>query len=179
MADTGKDAVKAAKDAEKAAIKAKKERIKKSKPKKEGSPFSRAGKRIKKYWKDFIGTIKKIVWPPRKQVLKSSAVVLVSIIVVGLVIYGFDWGLVTLFDYGKDSAVKLGEVYAVTTVEDEANAAADAANANAAARADAVVTTTTAPAAQPTDAPTEAPTDAPETPADNAEESVTAADNAG
>ena len=114
MADTEKDAVKAAKDAEKAAKKAKQERIKQSKPKKEGNVASRAGKSIKKFWKDFTGTVKKVVWPGRAQVLKSSAVGLASIIVVGLVIWGFDQGLTALFGAGKDLAGKLGEQVAVT-----------------------------------------------------------------
>ena len=114
MADTEKDAVKAAKDAEKAAKKAKQERIKQSKPKKEGNVASRAGKSIKKFWKDFTGTVKKVVWPGRAQVLKSSAVVIASIIVVGLVIWGFDQGLTLLFGAGKDLAGKLGEQVAVT-----------------------------------------------------------------
>ena len=114
MADTEKDAVKAAKEAEKAAKKAKQERIKQSKPKKEGSVASRAGNSIKKFWKDFTGTVKKVVWPSKTQVLKSSAVVLASIIVVGLVIWGFDQGLTALFGAGKDLAGKLGEQVAVT-----------------------------------------------------------------
>ena len=122
MADTEKDAVKAAKDAEKAAKKAKQERIKQSKPKKEGSVASRAGKSIKKFWKDFTGTVKKVVWPGRAQVLKSSAVVLASIIVVGLVIWGFDQGLTALFGAGKDLAGKLGEQVGIT---EEVEAGAD------------------------------------------------------
>ena len=122
MADTEKDAVKAAKEAEKAAKKAKQERIKQSKPKKEGSVASRAGKSVKKFWKDFTGTVKKVVWPGRTQVLKSSAVVLASIIVVGLVIYGFDQGLTALFNGGKKLAGNLGEQVAVTEeVTDAAN----------------------------------------------------------
>lgn len=114
MADTEKDAVKAAKDAEKAAEKAKKERIKQSKPKKEGTVASRAGKSVKKFWKDFTGTIKKIVWPSRAQVLKSSAVVLASIILVGLVIFGFDRGLNALFSLGTDLAKDLGSQVSVS-----------------------------------------------------------------
>ena len=114
MADTEKDAVKAAKEAEKAAKKAKQERIKASKPKKDGTVLSRAGKSVKKFWKDFTGTIKKIVWPSRTQVLKSSAVVLVSIIVVGLVIFGFDRGLTALFDFGAKQAGELGSQLATT-----------------------------------------------------------------
>jgi preprotein translocase SecE subunit len=114
MADTEKDALKAAKDAEKAAKKAKQDRIKASKPKKEGTVLSRTGKSVKKFWKDFTGTIKKIVWPSRAQVLKSSAVVLVSIIVVGLVIFGFDRGLTALFDQGAKLAGELGSQMATT-----------------------------------------------------------------
>ena len=126
MADTDKDALKAAKEAEKAAKKAKQERIKQSKPKKDGTVFSRIGKSVKKFWKDFTGTVKKIVWPGPVQVLKSSAVVLASIIVVGLVIFGFDRGLNFLFNKGTELAGKLGEQVAVT--ESLPEDATDAAN---------------------------------------------------
>ena len=126
MADTEKDALKAAKEAEKAAKKAKQERIKQSKPKKDGNAFSRAGKAVKKFWKDFTGTVKKVVWPGRAQVLKSSLVVLVSIIVVGFVILGFDRGLTALFNEGTKLAGKLGEQVAVT--ESLPEGATDAAN---------------------------------------------------
>gem|GEM_PF-52414 len=126
MADTDKDVLKAQKEAEKAAKKAKQDRIKQSKPKKDGTFFSRAGNSVKKFWKDFTGTIKKIVWPGRKQVLKSSAVVLVSIIVVGLVIFGFDRGLNALFSLGEDLAEDLGAAYSTTeTVDEEETDAAE------------------------------------------------------
>lgn len=114
MANTEKDNLNAEKEAAKAAKKAKQERIKQSKPKKEGTVFSRAGKSVKKFWKDFTGTVKKIVWPGRTQVLKSSAVVLASIVVVGLVIFGFDRGLNALFSVGEDLAENLGAAYSTT-----------------------------------------------------------------
>lgn len=137
MADTEKDALKAAKEAEKAAKKAKQDRIKASKPKKEGTVLSRTGKSVKKFWKDFTGTVKKIVWPSRAQVLKSSAVVLVSIIVVGLVIFGFDRGLTALFDFGTKQASELGSQLAgeETTLDAEATTEADGAEATADAEA--------------------------------------------
>ena len=125
MADTEKDTAKAAKEAEKAAKKAKQERIKASKPKKDGTVLSRAGKSVKKFWKDFTGTVKKIVWPSRAQVLKSSAVVLVSIIVVGLVIFGFDRGLTALFNQGAKLAGELGSQLATTEEATADDAAAD------------------------------------------------------
>ena len=150
MADTEKDALKAAKDAEKAAKKAKQDRIKASKPKKEGTVLSRTGKSVKKFWKDFTGTIKKIVWPSRAQVLKSSAVVLVSIIVVGLVICGFDRGLTALFDFGTKQASELGSQLAGEETTLDAEATTDAANAETTTEAAADETTTEAAADETT-----------------------------
>lgn len=136
-----KEAMKLAKEAEKAAEKAKKERIKQSKPKKEGNAFSRAGAGIKKFWKDFTGTCKKVVWPSGKQVLKSSLVVLVSIIVVGAVIFGFDTGINALFEQGAKLSSSLGEKAAGDSTTAAATTAADSATdtngTTAAAKADA------------------------------------------
>ena len=111
MADNiaDKEALKAQKDAEKAAKKAKQDRIKQSKPKKEGNVLSRAGKSVKKFWKDFIGTVKKIVWPSGKQVLKNSLVVLATILVIGLVVFGIDRGLSFVISQGSKLAVSAGE----------------------------------------------------------------------
>lgn len=122
-----KEAMKLAKEAEKAAEKAKKERIKQSKPKKEGNAFSRAGAGIKKFWKDFTGTCKKVVWPSGKQVLKSSLVVLVSIIVVGAVIFGFDTGINALFEQGAKLSSSLGEKAAGDSTTAAETTAADSA----------------------------------------------------
>lgn len=119
---TDKEALKAQKEAEKAAEKAKKERIKASKPKKEGSPFSRMGAGIKKYWKDFTGTCKKIIWPTGKQVVKNSGVTLVAILIIGLVVFAFDWGLEHLFDLAETGVSDLG---AIVAEADEDTAAAD------------------------------------------------------
>lgn len=136
-----KEAMKLAKEAEKAAEKAKKERIKQSKPKKEGNAFSRAGAGIKKFWKDFTGTCKKVVWPSGKQVLKSSLVVLVSIIVVGAVIFGFDTGINALFEQGAKLSSSLGEKAAGDSTTTAETTAADSATetngTTAAAQADA------------------------------------------
>ena len=74
-----------------------------------------------------MGTVKKIVWPGPKQVLKSSLIVLATIVVVGLVIYGIDQGLTALFGAGKQLAVSAGEQLAVVDeVTDDADADADA-----------------------------------------------------
>ena len=119
--NTDKEALKAAKDAEKAAKKAKQERIRQSKPKKDGSAFSRAGNTVKKFFKDFVGTCKKIVWPTGKQVVKNSLVVLATIIVIGGVVALIDFGLTKIFDLGEQGVVALAEY-----VGEEETTAADA-----------------------------------------------------
>ncbi len=131
--NTDKEALKSAKEAEKAAKKAKQERIKQSKPKKDGSAFSRAGKTVKKFFKDFTGTCKKIVWPSGKQVVKNSLVVLATIIVIGAVVALFDFGLTKIFDLGEQGVVSLAEYVGAkdatetdaAETDDTADAAAD------------------------------------------------------
>lgn len=124
--NTDKEALKAAKEAEKAAKKAKQERIKQSKPKKNGSAFSRAGNTVKKFFKDFVGTCKKIVWPTGKQVLKNSLVVLATIIIIGAIVALIDFGLTKIFDLGEQGVVALAEYVG----EEETTAAEDAASAD-------------------------------------------------
>ncbi len=77
-----------AKAAEKVA-KAAKGNNKKDKP----SFFARASKGTKKFFKDFKGECKKIVWPDAKTVLKSTGVVLAVVTVITLVVWGIDTGL--------------------------------------------------------------------------------------
>ena len=55
-----------------------------------GNIFVRAGKAIKKFCKDIKGEIKKIVWPDKKTVLKSTAVVLAAVAICGLAIFAVD-----------------------------------------------------------------------------------------
>lgn len=52
-------------------------------------------RRIGKYFRDTWGEFRKIVWPTRKQVLNNVIVVLVTIVVVGIVVFGLD----TLFTW--------------------------------------------------------------------------------
>lgn len=60
---------------------------------KKGNIFVRMGKAIAKFFKDEKGECKKIVWPDRKTVLKSTAVVLVTVAVLALVLWLVDTGL--------------------------------------------------------------------------------------
>lgn len=77
--------------------KAKKAAAKKTDGKKSGDKkqnvFVRMGKAIAKFFKDEKGECKKIVWPDRKTVLKSSLVVIVTVAILGVVIWLVDTGL--------------------------------------------------------------------------------------
>ena len=55
--------------------------------------FVRMGKGAKRFFKDFKGESKKIVWPDAKTVLKSTGVVILVVAIVSVVIYGIDQGL--------------------------------------------------------------------------------------
>jgi preprotein translocase subunit SecE len=58
-----------------------------------GNILVRIGKGIAKFAKDFKGEIKKIVWPDRTTVIKSTGVVLAVVAVIGVIIFIIDTGL--------------------------------------------------------------------------------------
>lgn len=58
--------------------------------------FVRAGRGIAKFFRDCKAEVKKIVWPTPKSVFKNTGVVLVTIIVIGLFIFGLDTLLMNL-----------------------------------------------------------------------------------
>ena len=64
----------------------------------------RAGKGIAKFFKDFRGETKKIVWPDAKTVLKNSGVVIATVIIIGIGIWLVDFGLSELLKLIKGFA---------------------------------------------------------------------------
>ena len=78
--------------------------------------FARAGKTTKKFFKDFKGEAKKIVWPDAKTVLKSTGIVLLVVAIVAIVVGVIDLGLSSGVKGLKNLA--LGET---TTVESTEN----------------------------------------------------------
>ncbi len=51
------------------------------------------GKGIARFFKDLRGETKKIVWPGRQMVIKSTGVVLASILVIGIFIWAIDFAV--------------------------------------------------------------------------------------
>ncbi len=85
-----------------------------------GNIFVRAGKAIKKFCKDIKGEIKKIVWPDRKTVLKSTAVVLAVVAICGLAIFAVDQLLALLLSLLERGAQAVGDSAETTKAAVEA-----------------------------------------------------------
>ena len=90
--------------------------------KKVGNFFVKIGKARAKFFKDLKGETKKIVWPGRHMVLKSTGIVLAAILVIGAGIW--------ILDFAVSGAVKglsnIAEQTEVTETEkDEENKDAD------------------------------------------------------
>ena len=45
---------------------------------------------VKKYYKDTVGELKKVIWPNRQQTVNNTVAVLGSVVVIGLLIWVFD-----------------------------------------------------------------------------------------
>ncbi|MCR4926335.1 MAG: preprotein translocase subunit SecE [Clostridiales bacterium] len=97
MAQENKNSVQETKDAPK-------EKAVKAKKAKKGNGFAKFGKAIAKFFKDFRGETKKIVWPDAKTVLKNSGVVIATVIIVGIGIWVLDYGLSELLKFIKKFA---------------------------------------------------------------------------
>ena len=77
----------------------------------------RACKAIKGFIKDFKGETKKIVWPGAKEVIKSTGVVLVAVLVIGAGIWLVDW----LLSLGVDGVMELAKEYGKNASKEAAN----------------------------------------------------------
>lgn len=70
-----------------------KQKKKKEKP----NFFVRLGKRIAKFWRDFMSERKKIVWMSWKNVCRSAAVVIVLVAILSVLLLGIDTAFSAFF----------------------------------------------------------------------------------
>ena len=80
-------------EAAKKIAKVEKEKTSKKANKNKENFFVRAGKTIKRFFKDLKGEVKKITWPNAKEVLKGTLVTIVCIAIIGVVVFLVDLGL--------------------------------------------------------------------------------------
>lgn len=79
--------------------------------------FSRMAKGSKKFFKDFKGEAKKIVWPDARTVLKSTGIVILVVAIVALIIWGIDSGLTAGISGLKHLAIGETETTVSETVD--------------------------------------------------------------
>lgn len=65
--------------------------------------FSRAAKRIGRWFREMRSELKKVVWPTKSQMINNTVIVLVTVLIVGICVWVFDavgntvvQGLITL-----------------------------------------------------------------------------------
>ncbi|MEE1503143.1 MAG: preprotein translocase subunit SecE [Acutalibacteraceae bacterium] len=86
--------------------------------KKVGNFFVKIGKAIAKFFKDLKGETKKIVWPGRHMVLKSTGIVLAAILVIGAGIWILDFAVSGAVK-GLSNIAEQTETTETTTEKDE------------------------------------------------------------
>lgn len=87
-----------------------------NKPKaKKPNIFVRAGKAIKRFFKDFKGESKKIVWPDGKTVMKNTGIVILVVAVVAVVVMGIDNLLALIIQSLQNLATGSAETTAAVT----------------------------------------------------------------
>ncbi len=62
----------------------------------------KSGNRFTRFFKEVKSELKKVTWPSKKQVIKSTLVVIAAVLIIGVVI----WVLDLLFSFGLGSIIK-------------------------------------------------------------------------
>jgi len=52
--------------------------------------------RFKSFFKDIIQELKKVIWPTKQQLIKNTVTVIVVCLIMGSLIWLFDWGVSAL-----------------------------------------------------------------------------------
>ena len=53
--------------------------------------FVRTGRGIAKWFREMKSELKKVVWPGSKQMINNTLIVLAAIVVIGAIVFLFDW----------------------------------------------------------------------------------------
>ena len=53
----------------------------------------------RQYLQEVRGEMKKVAWPPRQEIFNTTLVVVIGLVVMTALIFGFDWASVHVIDY--------------------------------------------------------------------------------
>jgi preprotein translocase subunit SecE len=54
---------------------------------------------IRQYFMEVRGEFKKVAWPPRHEIINSTIIVIIGLIVMTTLIFAFDWASVHVMDF--------------------------------------------------------------------------------
>jgi len=75
------------------------------------------GQRISKFFKEYRGELKKISWPTFAEVVKNTMITLAAVLMIGVVIWIFDYAITTL----RDMVISIDKPSASDVVEEVAS----------------------------------------------------------
>ena len=58
--------------------------------KKQPNVFVRAGNRVARWFREMRSELKKVVWPSKSQMINNTIIVIISVLVVGVLVWVFD-----------------------------------------------------------------------------------------
>jgi len=53
---------------------------------------------VRQYLREVMGEMRKVAWPTRSEVVNSTIIVIIGVVVMGSIIFAFDWASVKLVD---------------------------------------------------------------------------------
>jgi len=53
----------------------------------------------RQYYREVVGELRKVAWPTRSEVINSSIVVVIGVVVMGALIFGFDYLSLKMVDF--------------------------------------------------------------------------------
>jgi preprotein translocase subunit SecE len=53
----------------------------------------------RQYYREVVGEMRKVAWPTRAEIVNSSLIVIIGVIVMGALIFAFDWLSLNIVDF--------------------------------------------------------------------------------
>lgn len=90
----------------------------------------KTNKKQKHFWKDFKAELKKVIWPTRNQVVNSTIIVIVMVLIITGIVFVLDLAFEALNTYGIDKLKVIVQDQVKNEVVEDGNTNTDETNTN-------------------------------------------------
>lgn len=90
----------------------------------------KTNKKQKHFWKDFKAELKKVIWPTRNQVVNSTIIVIVMVLIITGIVFVLDLAFEALNTYGIDKLKVMVQDQVKNEVVEDGNTNTDETNTN-------------------------------------------------